>query len=143
MCAGDSTFIACKPLQTYEWKPIAGGGRRLFSPYPKNGVVVQVAAQAEYPDLAAFGRAILKLPLETSLEPTPRVRFRTLRGRNIDFTYGGVPSVNGTPTDYQHWPLFGGPFLEAAVDSERLVMKYGRMRRTLDFRALSITDTLQ
>ena len=143
MRAGDSTFIACKPLQTYEWKPIAGGGRRLFSPYPKNGVVVQVAAQAEYPDLAAFGRAILKLPLETSLEPTPRVRFRTLRGRNIDFTYGGVPSVNGTPTDYQHWPLFGGPFLEAAVDSERLVMKYGRMRRTLDFRALSITDTLQ
>ena len=143
MRAGDSTYIACKPLQPHEWKPIAGGGQRLFSPYPKNGVVVQVAAQSEYPDLAAFGRAILKLPLETSLEPTPHVRFRTLRGRTIDFTYGGTPSVDGIPTDYQRWPLFGGPFLEAAVDSERLVMKYGRMRRTLDFRALSITDTLQ
>ena len=33
------------------------------------------------------------------------------------------------------------PFLEAAVDSERLTLKYGDMRRVLDFRSLTVTDS--
>jgi len=48
--------------------------------------------------------------------------------------------VDGKPLDYAAWPLFGGPFLEAAVDSQRLVMKHGRLRRTLDFRTLTVRD---
>src|SRR5439155_17147814 len=68
---GGDALIACRPLQPYTWKPIDGGGRRLFSPYLKNGMVVQVAARAEYGDMAAFRRAILALPLEFKLDPTP------------------------------------------------------------------------
>jgi hypothetical protein len=143
MRGGDSTYIACRPLQPYSWKPIQPGGKRLFSPYLKNGFVVQVAAHSEYPDLAAFGRAIAKLPLEFQLDPTPSVHFRSLRGTRIDFTYGAIPQFNGRPLDYDHWPLFGGPFLEAAVDSERLTLKYGKMRRTLDFRNLTVTDSVK
>ncbi len=30
---GGDALIACRPLQPYSWKPIEGGGRRLFSPY--------------------------------------------------------------------------------------------------------------
>jgi hypothetical protein len=48
--------------------------------------------------------------------------------------------VNAAPLDFDHWPLFGGPFVEAAVDSEHLILKYGKMRRTLDFRRLTVTD---
>ncbi len=48
--------------------------------------------------------------------------------------------MNDAPLDYAHWPLFGGPFVEAAVDSEQLTLKYGTMRRTLDFRRLTVTD---
>ena len=90
--------------------------------------------------MSAFRRAVLALPLEFKLDPTPTVGFRSLRGRSLEFTYGEVPRVNGTPLDYAHWPLFGGPFLEAPVDSEVLILKYGQMRRTLDFRRLTITD---
>ena len=90
--------------------------------------------------MPAFRRAILALPLEFSLDPTPSVRFQSLRGRTLEFTYSEVPLVNGTALDYAHWPLFGGPFLEAPVDSEILVLKYGPMRRTLDFRRLTVTD---
>ena len=50
---GGDAFIACRPLQPYTWKPIEGGGRRLFSPYLKNGMVVQVAARSEY---SGYGR---------------------------------------------------------------------------------------
>jgi hypothetical protein len=74
------------------------------------------------------------------IEPVPEVRFRSLRGRTMEFTYGQTPRVDGRALDYAHWPLFGGPFMEAGVDSERLVLKYGKMRRTLDFRTLSVTD---
>jgi hypothetical protein len=140
MRGGDSAYIACRPLQPYSWKPIEGGGRRLFSPYLKSGVVVQVAASSEYPSLAAFGKAIAALPLEIRLAPTPRVQFKSLRGSVMEVSYGSAPIVNGKPLDYEHWPLFGGPFLEAAVDSEQLTLKYGTMRRVLDFRNLTVQD---
>ncbi len=138
---GGDALIACRPLQPYSWKPIEGGGRRLFSPYLKNGMVVQIAARSEFPSMAAFRNAILALPLEFHLEPAPSVRFRSLRGKTMSFTYGVTPRVDGAPLDYAHWPLFGGPFVEAAVDSEHLTLKYGAMRRTLDFRRLTVTDT--
>jgi hypothetical protein len=104
-------------------------------------MVVQVAPRAEYKDIEAFRRAILALPLEFKLNPTPTVRFRSLRGKTLSFTYGQIPRLNGAPLDFDHWPLFGGPFMEAAVDSEQLILKYGKMRRTLDFRRLTVTDT--
>jgi hypothetical protein len=138
---GGEALIACRPLQPYTWKPIEGGGRRLFSPYLQNGMVVQVAARSEYSDTEAFRRAILALPLEFQLSPVPSVHFHSLRGKTLSFTYGQVPLANGVRLDYGHWPLFGGPYVEAAVDSEQLVLKYGKMRRTLDFRRLTVTDT--
>ena len=137
---GGDALIACRPLQPYSWKPIEGGGRRLFSPYLRNGMVVQVAARSEFGDMEAFRRAILGLELKFTVAPAPSVSFRSLRGKVLALTYGQTPRVNGTPLDYQHWPLFGGPFLEAAVDSERLILKHGDSRRTLDFRRLTVTD---
>jgi hypothetical protein len=137
---GDSTYIACRPLQPYSWKPIEGGGRRLFSPYLRNGFVVQAAAASEYPDLKSFGRAIAKLPLEFRLDPMPTVRFKSLRGKLIEFTYGVVPLIDGAALDYDHWPLFGGPFMDSAVGSEQLILKYNNLRRTLNFKDLTVTD---
>ncbi len=138
---GGDALIACRPLQPYVWKPIQGGGKRLFSPYLKNGMVVQVAARSEFAGLDAFRSAILGLPLEIRLEPTPTVRFRSLRGAQLEFTYGQTPRANGVALDYGHWPLFGGPFVEAAVDSGQLTLKYGHMRRTLDFQRLTVNNT--
>jgi len=137
---GGDALIAYRPLQPYTWKPIESGGRRLFSPYTKNGAVVQIAAASEFPSMDAFRKAILALPLEFETEPTPHVRFRSLRGKTLDFTYGATPTVDGRPLDYNAWSLFGGPFMEAAVDSEQLLLKHGTMRRKLDFRTLTIQE---
>jgi hypothetical protein len=137
---GGDALIACRPLQPYSWQPMENGSRRLFSPYRRNGVIVQVAPAADFAGMDAFRRAILALPLEFHLEAAPAVRFRSLRGRQLEFTYGQTPRVDGQALDYANWPLFGGPFLEAAVDSERLVIRHGNLRRTLDFRALTVRD---
>ena len=138
---GGDARIAFRPLQPYSWKPIAGGGRRLFSPYLKNGVIVQVAPVSEFATAESFHSAIRDLKLEYKLEPTPSVRFRSLRGRDLSFTYGQAPAIDGNALDYSGWPLFGSPFLEAAVDSERLTLKHGRLRRALDFKTLTVSDS--
>jgi len=137
---GGDALIAARPLQPYTWKPIEGGGRRLFSPYLQNGMVVQVAGRSEFADMDAFRRAVLALRLDVELTPVPSVRFQSLRGKALACTYGQTPRVDGVAVDYAHWPLFGGPFVEAAVDSGELVLKFGKMRRTLDFRRLTVTD---
>jgi hypothetical protein len=138
---GGDAWIACRPLQPYVWKPIEGGGRRMFSPYLKNGSIVQVAAASEFPNYEAFQAAITKLPLTFDVRGTPSVHFRSLRGRDLEVTYGAAPRVDGAVVEYDKWPLFGGPFLQADVDSERLVMTYGSMKRILDFKALRITGS--
>jgi hypothetical protein len=104
-------------------------------------MVVQVAAASEFASMQSFEDAIRRLKLAFLLDPTPSVRFRSLRGAELRFTYGEMPRIDGRALDYEHWPLFGGPFLEAAVDSERLTIKYGGMRRELDFRAQTVKDS--
>jgi hypothetical protein len=140
---GGDAWIACRPLQPYFWKPIEGGGRRLFSPYLKNGFVVQAAPVSEYPSLAAFQKAILALPLRLRTDPVPAVAFRSLRGRNLEFAYDAEPAIDGRPRDLAAWPLFGGPFLNAPVDSRMLKLSHGGVERVLDFRTLTITERPQ
>ena len=69
------------------------------------------------------------------------MRFQSFRKRDLAFTYGQTPSADGKPLNYASWPLFGGPFLEADVDSERLLLKHGKLRRTLDFKTLTVSDS--
>lgn len=130
---GGDAWIAYRPLAPYSWKPIEGGGKRLFSPHLKNGAVVQVASARDYSTLEAFRAAVTRLPLEFRLEPTPSVRFRTLRGAEMNCTYGA-------PRDFTSWKLFDGPYLQAERGSRRLELRHGTMRRTLDFATLSVRD---
>jgi hypothetical protein len=113
----------------------------MLSLFRKNGAILQAAAASEFKTIEEFRRAVVALPLAFNMDPTPTVRFHSLRGSDIEFTYGSAPVLNGVAVDYSKWPLFGGPFLEADVDSERLVMKHGAARRVLDFRRLIIEDT--
>ncbi|MBK9169473.1 MAG: hypothetical protein IPM24_18700 [Bryobacterales bacterium] len=130
---GGDAWIAYRPLAPYSWKPIEGGGRRLFSPHLKNGAIVQVASAREFRSLDAFRAAVTRLPLEVRLEPTPSVRFRTLRGAEMHCTYGA-------PRDFSSWKLFDGPFLKAERGSRMLELRHGTMRRVLDFNTLTVRD---
>lgn len=131
---GGDAWIAYRPLAPYTWKPIEGGGKRLFSPHLKNGAVVQAAAVSEFPALEQFRAAITKLPIEFRLEPTPSVRFRTLRGAEMNVTYGG-------PRDFSSWRLFEGPFLQAERGSRKLELRHGGLRRVLDFATLTVEES--
>ncbi len=115
---GGKTYLAYRPLAPYQWRPIEGGGKRLYSPHRKNGTIVQAAAASEFESFEAFCQAIRDLAIEFRLEPVPAVRFRTLRGTMLDVEYGrGGPEPPAM--------LFEGPFLNSAVGSKKLTITHG------------------
>jgi photosystem II stability/assembly factor-like uncharacterized protein len=140
-CEGGRAYIAYRPLAPYEWRPIdyhdwlpaAEGGRRLYSPRAKNGAIVQVASAGEFADFRAFEQAVAALPLEVKLEPVPSVRFRSLRGADLKFTWG-------EPRDWSGWKRFDSPYVESERGSRTLVLRHGEIRRVLDFRSLRVTE---
>jgi hypothetical protein len=110
------------------------------SPHLRNGTIIQAASASEFASFADFMEAIRALPLEFSLVPVPSVRMTTLRGRDIVFTYGESPQVDGVAIDYSKWKLFEGPYLNAERGSRKLTITHGRLERVLDFNTLTTTD---
>ena len=140
---GGDALIAYYPLAAYEWQQEEGGDWRLFSTHLQNGAVVQVAPASEYATFEAFRDAVLALDLETATEPVPSVQFTTLDGADLSVTYGETPTVDGQAVDYDAWPLFDGPFMHAEAGSRRLELRYGAMRRLLDFETVSVRDWVE
>ena len=71
------------------------------------------------------------------------MRFTSLRGAQLEFSYGETPRVNGAAIDYENWPLFEGPFMHAEKGSRRLELRFGKQLRVLDFTTLTITDAVE
>ncbi|WP_221031645.1 hypothetical protein [Actomonas aquatica] len=160
---GGPTYIAYRPFQPGEWRPsdwtglLAGGagawisarhdewgaGHRVrVSEYPKNGYVVQVAPVSAYASFADFQTAVKALPLDFATEPTPTVTFTSLDGTVLSGTYGERPLIDGEPLPYESWPLFDGPFAQAARESHQLEIRFGTERRELDFDASATTTRI-
>lgn len=160
---GGPSYIAYRPFQPGEWRPddwtglLAGGagawisarhdewggGHRVrVSEYPKNGYVVQIASAQDYASYADFQTAVKALPLSFSVEPTPTVTFTALDGTVLAGTYGERPTLNGKPIPYEDWPLFDGPFAQAARESHELEIRFGAERRKLDFDASATTTRI-
>ncbi len=146
---GGDALIAAHPLQSYHWEDKADYldasiiHQRLVSPHLKNGLVVQVAPASAYPTFEAFQAAVRALPLETSTDPVASVRFTALNGRQLQAAFGETPSIDGERVDYENWPLFEGPFAYAEPGSRQLELRYGPMRRLLDFNTLSVRDWIE
>ncbi len=145
---GGDALIAVYPLAPYEWRSEEDEWQkgqyntRLHSPHLKNGFVIQTARAGEFSSFEAFKEAVLELDLETQLDPVPLVRFGALDGSRISAAWGVEPVVNEDVIDYANWPLFSGPFLNAAVDSHELELTFGEIRRHLDFKNLTQTDRI-
>jgi hypothetical protein len=71
------------------------------------------------------------------------VAYEALDGSVLEASYGEFPRVDGEALDYAGWPLYGGPFMEAERGSGRLLLKYGPMRRSLDFNTLTIEEWVE
>lgn len=140
---GGKAFMAYRPLVGYEWRALerhawmpasAAGGRRLYSPHRKNGTIVVAAEESEYASYEAFQKAVRALPLEVTLEPAPRVKMRTPRGRVLEAAWDEAPKVDGVAVARDDGRLFAGPYVNATP--RRMTIEHGGMRREVDLREL-------
>ena len=114
---------------------------------------------ASIAELSVAERSVDRLFASSTLNP--RVKLEPLMGRwalwphlmppaqfalNLAFrllpglrSFTENPAVHATAASNP--TLFGGPFLESEVDSEKLVLKHGSLRRTLDFKNLTVVDS--
>ena len=151
---GGNTYLAYRPLAPYTWQPYlhrdggwakeekALGDRLLVSEHLNNGTILQAASASEFKDFAAFQAAITALPLQFNLDPVPTVRFTTLRGKHVVFTYATAPIVDGQTLDYTKWQLYEGPYLNAGKGSRKITITHGKLQRVLDFNTVKITDSV-
>ncbi len=166
---GGPAYIAYRPLAPGEWKPVdwtgllksgagnyfsatlsptsgfeplAGGSESYVSYELQNGYIVQIASVKDYDSYEDFKNAVVALPLEFSLTPTPSVTFTDLEGTELSAQYGKAPSINGKEVDYSTWKLFDGPFAQAEKESESLEMIYGQERYFLDFKNARIETSI-
>jgi len=141
-CHGGDAFIAYYPLAEYKWIDEEKNWR-LSSEKLKNGAVVQVAPAAHFLSFENFKLRILSLELETKLTPKPSVKFKTLSGSQMEFTFDSIPLLNKQPVDYENWKLFDGPFLYAEKNSKKLEIKYKSLHRLLDFNTLAVKEWIE
>ncbi len=131
-CRAGKTFIAYFPLKPYEWIEEADCFR-LRSYDLKNGCVVEVAQEEEYPSFEAFKKQILTNTLvHDTFDKTLMVSYTPSAGDVMTFQYDGARKLNGMPIDFADYKLFRGPFLNAEVGSRQLEIQYHGKGMVLD-----------
>lgn len=103
----------------------------------KRGFAVECASVSEYPQataadrLAAFKADIIAHPADTSHvnDSSPRMIYTTRAGKVLDITYGQAGRIDGSPIDYEGWPLNESPWSYQAQMGNMWV--FGKNRKLL------------
>lgn len=161
ICKAGETYVGWFPLQEYIWKEeletpansLSDIGRpqlervketgnwRLRSYKLQNGYVIEVRSRSEIGSFEQFKAGLRnRVPRATLVPGKVSVRYTTLGGDRMEFGFPDKRTLNGKAIDLSTTRLFDGPFLSAEVGSEKLTMKYKRMKRILDFKAVKITE---
>jgi hypothetical protein len=162
LCKAGDTYVGWYPLQEYEWieekdvqgvvKPSVGvpvnvpkhqevGNWRLRSHELQNGYVIEVRSKDEVGSFEKFCFQLRShLPHATLKPGAVSVRYRTINNDEMEFSFPEKRILNGAPVDLSTTPLFEGPFLHAAVGSEKLTMTYKDQKRILDFKTGKTTN---
>jgi len=161
LCKAGKTYVGWYPLQPGQWteetettgqeKTAVGwpvdipkaretGNWRLRSQHLQNGYVIEVRSEREIGSFEHFAETLRShVPVASLLPGEVKVEYTTINNDKMTFAYPDGRMLNGKPVDLTTWKLFQGPFLNAEVGSERLVMTHGKQRRVLDFRTLQVT----
>jgi hypothetical protein len=139
-CKAGKTYIAFFPLKKYEWIE-EDVNWRWRSHERKNGVVVEIGAEADYGTFAEFKKRFQQAKVERQdFDTNLTVKYTTQDGTVMQFTYGGQRLLNGKPVDFASYKLFNGPFLQSEVGSGVLKMTYKNQTRILDFNKVTIAE---
>jgi hypothetical protein len=112
-CRGGNTAVAFSPLKPYVWIR-EGDNWRLRSHYLDNGAVVEVASVHTVPAYQEFIQRVRRHRVDTTgFDQTLTVKYTTLAGDEMAFTYDGPRVLNGNLSDITKTRLYDGPFMTA------------------------------
>ena len=61
------------------------------------------------------------------------VTYSAINGHHLEMAYGGDHIVDGQAIDYEAWPLYGGPGIDAPLGTGVIRFEQGDQTLTLDF----------
>ena len=137
-CRSPYIYIAFLPLQKYQWIEEKTAWR-LRSEEVKNGFILEARRPDEFASFAAFQAAIKANAVErVDFNKNMHVRYRTLNGDEMEFSYNGQRLLNGRPDDPTRYPLFDSPYLHSAVGSGKMEITYKNQKMILDLKNATI-----
>lgn len=162
LCQAENVYVGWYPLQPVEWSEeyelrnqvwnLATGSSkndgnmtlrnfRLRSWPLQNGYVIYVGCKEENGSFENFCQAVKQSKPVAGLKPGHvSVEYRTPDGRLLQFTFPDQRKLDGQTVAYEQFRLFDGPFLQADVDSEKLLMTYGGKKRLYDFKNCTVQE---
>jgi hypothetical protein len=161
-CKAGRTYVGWYPLQEYRWmdetetpaQGKAGIGPadktwsdkgvthyRLRSYHLQNGYVIEVRSASEVGSFEKFCAGLrTHIPKASNVPGSVKVDYVTLENHRMHFGFPEDRVFDGKTVDLTKYPLFEGPFLNAAVGSEQLRITYKGQRMLLDFKTLKVTE---
>jgi hypothetical protein len=105
-------YLAVYPLKKYTIFS-AELGKRIFSMYRKNGVIMQVVGMHEVASYEEFVKKIRASKINVKeFESKGKIRYTTIYGDKLEFTYHGDGRVNGKNIQADTSKLFDSPWIE-------------------------------
>lgn len=144
----DGFYVALRPLGPYRWLRIREGDRSsimvtapnlidgwlLRLPGRRTGLVLDAAEASAHASFDAF--AARRLDAGLDLEGWPdggRVGVQSVNGGHLEMTYNGPHRLDGQAIDYESWPLYSAPGVEAFLGTGRVAFRHGKEELVLDF----------
>ncbi len=142
-CSGGNVYIAVLPFKPYKWIEEKINWR-LRSFHHKNGLILEVASRNDYPSFDAFKSFIQRrTPNLKKFNQTLTVQFRTPDNNFMKFTYPDKRYLNGQAWDFSQYKLFHGPFTDAEVGSEKLLIHYHNQKYELNWKHNTIRQWVE
>lgn len=136
-CRADEIYFGVWTSTPGEWHRESNHDR-LTIVHPRTAVVLEAIAAKDARSFDAFcADRLAHTPVfdETTLTAT----YTTTGGDKLQFTHRGPRLVNDQPVDLTTWPLFEGPWLNAARHTGVITLQYGPERVVLDFNTGKVT----
>jgi hypothetical protein len=136
---GGTFYVGIRPIGNYRWleileEPLIDGWLIRIEGSDVVGLALEAEEAEEVGTFEAFCEEMGRPRLDLSGWPEQgRVRFDTRRGHRLEITYDGPHRVDGIEIDYEAWPLYEAPGVEAALGTGRVAFHRGAKRLELDF----------
>jgi hypothetical protein len=137
---GDSGdfHVALYPIGSYRWVFIREenliDGWLLRIEGEEVGLVLEVVEAEDFEDFGKYvGERAGARPDLNDWPRAGRVSVATWKGERLEIVYDGEHKVNGEVIDYEAYPLYGAPGVEAELGIGKVVFRKGGERVELDF----------